>query len=49
MRAIMHAANIQGRDGGMLLMASLFGLCAFLFRLCADNSHQMPILGYRPA
>ena len=30
MQAIVHAADIQDRDGGVLLMASLFGLYPFL-------------------
>ena len=29
MQAIVHAADIQDRDGGVLLMASLFGLFPF--------------------
>lgn len=30
MQAIVHAADIQDRDGGVVLMASLFGLFPFL-------------------
>ena len=30
MHAIVHAADIQDRDGGVLLMATLFGLYPFL-------------------
>ena len=30
MQAIVHAADVQDRDGGVLLMASLFGLFPFL-------------------
>ena len=30
MLAIIHAADIQDRDGGVLLMGSLFGLFPFL-------------------
>ena len=29
MHAIVHAADIQDRDGGMLLMATMFGLFPF--------------------
>ena len=29
MHAIVHAADIQDRDGGALLMATLFGLIPF--------------------
>ena len=30
MHAIVHAADVQDRDGGALLMASLFGAFPFL-------------------
>ena len=30
MQAIVHAADIQDRDGGVLLMSSLLGLFPFL-------------------
>lgn len=33
MHAIIHAADIQDRDGGGVLMASLFGLFPFLMKL----------------
>jgi hypothetical protein len=36
MNAIVHAADIQDRDGGVLLMATLFGLYPFLLKLYAD-------------
>ncbi len=37
-----HAANVQDRDGGVLLMATLFGLFPFLLRLYADSGYQGP-------
>ncbi len=37
MVAIVHAADVQGRDGGVLLMASLSGPYPFLLVLHADN------------
>jgi len=40
MRAIVHAADIQDRDGGVLLMGSLFGLHPFLLKLYADSGYQ---------
>ena len=40
--AIVHAADIQDRDGGVLLMASLFGLFPFLRKLYADAGYQGP-------
>lgn len=38
----MHAADIQDRDGGVLVMASLFGLFPFLLKLYADGGYQGP-------
>jgi transposase len=40
MHAIVHAADIQDRDGGVVLMASLFGLFPFLIKLFADGGYQ---------
>jgi transposase len=40
MQAIVHAADIQDRDGGVVLMASLFGLFPFLLQLYADGGYQ---------
>lgn len=42
MQAIVHAADIQDRDGGVVLMASLFGLFPFLLKLYADGGYQVP-------
>lgn len=42
MQAIVHAADIQDRDGGVLLMATLFGLYPFLLKLYADSGYQGP-------
>ena len=39
----MHAADIQDRDGGELVMATLFGLYPFLLRLYADGGYQGPV------
>ena len=41
--AIVHAADIQDRDGGVLLMATLFGLFPFLRKLYADGGYQGPV------
>ena len=38
----MHAADIQDRDGGVLLMSTLFGLFPFLLKLYADGGYQGP-------
>ena len=40
MHAIVHTADIQDRDGGVLLMATLFGLYPFLLKLYADGGYQ---------
>lgn len=42
MQAVVHAADVQDRDGGVLLMASLFGLYPFLLKLYADSGYQGP-------
>ena len=42
MHAIVHSADIQDRDGGALLMATLFGLHPFLLKLYADGGYQGP-------
>ena len=42
MQAVVHAADIQDRDGGVLLMATLFGLYPFLLKLYADAGYQGP-------
>ena len=38
----MHAASVQDRDGGVLLMSTLFGLFPFLLKLYADSGYQGP-------
>ena len=42
MHALVHAANIQDRDGGVMLMGTLFGLYPFLLKLYADSGYQGP-------
>ena len=42
MHGIVHSADIQDRDGGVLLMASIFGLFPFLLKLYADSGYQGP-------
>ena len=39
----MHAADIQDRDGGVLVMATVFGLYPFLLKLYADGGYQGPV------
>jgi transposase len=40
MHALVHPADIQDRDGGVLVMATLFGLYPFLLKLFADGGYQ---------
>jgi transposase len=40
LHAIVHPADIQDRDGGILLLSTLFGLYPFLTKLFADGSYQ---------
>jgi transposase len=42
MHAIVHAADVQDRDGGVLLMATLFGAYPFLLKLYADSGYTGP-------
>jgi transposase len=41
--AIVHAADIQDRDGGALVMATMFGMYPFLLKLYADGGYQGPV------
>src|ERR1700693_4305656 len=41
--AIVHAADIQDRDGGSFVMATMFGLYPFLMKLYADGGYQGPL------
>jgi transposase len=40
MHALVHAADIQDRDGGVIVMATLFGLYPALLKLYADGGYQ---------
>ncbi len=42
MHAVVHAADIQDRDGGILVMSTLFGRYPFLLKLYADGGYQGP-------
>jgi putative transposase len=42
MQAVIHPADIQDRDGGALLLATLFGLYPFVRKLFADGGYQGP-------
>jgi transposase len=42
MCATIHAADIQDRDGGIMLMSALFGMFPFLLKLYADSGYKGP-------
>jgi transposase len=42
LHAIVHGANIQDRDGGIMLLATMFGMHPFLKKLFADAAYQGP-------
>ena len=42
MHAIVHGADIQDRDGGVLLMATLFSAYPVLLKLYADGGYAGP-------
>jgi transposase len=42
MQAVVHAADLQDRDGGVLLMGTLFGVYPFLLKLYADAGYLGP-------
>ena len=39
LHAIVHPADIQDRDGGVLLLSTLFGMYPFLQKLFADSAY----------
>jgi transposase len=42
LHAVVHPANVQDRDGGVLVLATLFGMYPFLRKLFADAGYQGP-------
>jgi transposase len=42
LHAMVHPADIQDRDGGVLLLSTLFGMYPFLKKLFADAGYQGP-------
>ena len=42
LHALVHTADLQDRDGGVLVMSTLFGLFPFLLKLYADGGSQGP-------
>ncbi len=43
LHGIVTAADVQDRDGGLALLATLFGLFPFLEKLFADGAYEGPI------
>jgi putative transposase len=43
LHALVHSASIQDRDGGILLLSTLFGMFPFLEKLFADSAYGGPI------
>src|SRR5271167_1721746 len=43
LHSIVTAADVQDRDGGLALLATLFGLFPYLKKLFADSAYQGPI------
>src|ERR1700720_4799162 len=42
LHAVVHGADIQDRDGGIMLLATMFGMHPFLRKLFADAAYQGP-------
>jgi transposase len=42
LHAVVHKADIQDRDGGVLVLETLFGLFPFLRKIFADGGYQGP-------
>jgi transposase len=42
MHAVVHPADIQDRDGGVLVLSSMFGLYPFVDKLFAEGGYQGP-------
>jgi putative transposase len=43
LHALVTAADVQDRDGGVLLLATLFGQFPFLRKLFADSAYAGPV------
>jgi putative transposase len=43
LHGIVTSASVQDRDGGIMLLATLFGMFPFLEKLFADSAYDGPI------
>jgi len=43
LHGIVTSASVQDRDGGILLLSTLFGMFPFLKKLFADSAYEGPI------
>jgi len=43
LHVLVHSAGIQDRDGGAIVIATLFGLFPFISKLYADAGYQGPV------
>jgi len=43
LHAVVHPASVQDRDGGVLVLKTLFGRYPFLKKLFADGGYQGPV------
>jgi hypothetical protein len=43
LHTLVHPADIQDRDGGVLVLKTLFGRYPFLKKLFADGGYQGPV------
>ena len=43
LHALVTAADVQDRDGGVLLLSTLFGQFPFLCKLFADSAYAGPV------
>jgi len=48
LHALVHPADIQDRDGGVLVLKTLFGRYPFLKKLFADGGYQGPVVSGQP-
>ena len=43
LHGIVTSASVQDRDGGIMLLATLFGMFPFLKKLFADSAYEGPV------